>query len=93
MLRDLNKVALKYLVYSREPLSLDYEFQPCKDLPAFSLSRGPRPEGGALVTMSRPMVPCAPALPLAGRLGSLFKLRRLVVARFPGRPAEARSLI
>lgn len=55
---------------------------------SFLLSRGPRPEGGALVTTPRPMVPRAPALLLAWRLGSFFKLRRRVVARFPRLRAE-----
>lgn len=36
------------------------------------------------------MVLCAPALQLAERLGSFFKLRRLVVAPVPGLLAEPR---
>uniref|UniRef100_A0A8I3P3K7 Kinesin-like protein KIF11 n=2 Tax=Canis lupus familiaris TaxID=9615 RepID=A0A8I3P3K7_CANLF len=40
------------------------------------------------MTTQRPMVPRAPALPLARRLGSFFKLRRRVVAGFPRFRAE-----
>lgn len=54
----------------------------------------PRPRGGrSLRTTLRPMVPCAPALQLARLLGSFFKLRRRVVARFPELRAEVRLVI
>lgn len=58
-----------------------------------SLSRGHAPEGRSLRTTLRPMVPCAPALQLARLLGSFFKLRRRVVARFPELRARARLVI
>ena len=51
------------------------------------------PWGRGLVTTPRPMVLCAPALPLARPVGSFFKLRRRVVAQFPGFRAETRFVI
>lgn len=69
----MNKVALKYLVYARESL-IGLRVPALHGRTSFSLSRGPRPEGGALVKTSRPMVHCAPALQLAGRLGSFFQI-------------------
>ena len=74
-------------------LPQDNTFQSWHRRTSYLLSRGPRPGGGGLVTTPRPMVLCAPALPLARPVGSFFKLRRRVVARFPGLRAETRFVI
>lgn len=73
MLCNLNKAAWRYLVYSGESL-VGLRVPARRGRTSFFLARGPRPEGGALVTRPRPMVHCAPALPLAGRRGSFFQI-------------------